>query len=77
MNIEKLVSIREQYRALLFDKIKSDRTLIRELAENMAECATNIHGQGYQAFIASREVFIDTLNRFEKEYDALFEKATK
>jgi superoxide dismutase len=41
--------------------------MVKQSAENMAECATNIRGHGYTVFIESREDFlrkIDSLQQY-------------
>ena len=40
-------------------------------AENMAECATNIKGQGYCSFITAREEFLNALTQFKRDYTSL------
>jgi hypothetical protein len=62
---------------LLEQKLSLNRAIVRSLreevlsiklaAENMAECATNIKGQGYLTFINSRENFLSKIDLFEKE----------
>ena len=48
------------------EKKRKDTQNLKDLAENMAECATNIQGQGYASFIASRENFLSELEKFRR-----------
>lgn len=40
---------------------------IKILADNMAECATDIKGQGYTSFVSARSEFIDLVDRLHDE----------
>lgn len=42
---------------------------LKQSADNMAECATNMRGQGYQTFIQSREDFIEKVKNLQKQFD--------
>ena len=50
----------------LAEEVSKDTQNLKDLAENMAECATNIQGQGYASFIASRENFLSELEKFRR-----------
>ena len=52
----------------LIEHFKQDNADIKELAENMAECATNIHGQGYSAFVLARDSFLKKLDTMLSDY---------
>ena len=40
---------------------------IKVLADNMAESATDIRGQGYISFVTSRSEFLDEVDRLHEE----------
>jgi len=52
----------------LIKQFREDNELIRTMAEHMAECATNIQGQGYTTFIYSRDIFLKKLDTMLLEY---------
>jgi hypothetical protein len=60
-------SIREQ----LLSKLLNDNLKVKQLADDMAESATNIHGQGYSLFVHSREQFFSELDRLRDEYSLM------
>jgi hypothetical protein len=62
MNLNTLVQARQNITCDIIDILKSEVTNIKVCAEDMIECATNIKGQGYTAFIHSREEFLDKIN---------------
>ena len=49
-------------------KLREDKVLIRTLADNMAEAATYIQGQGYTNFLNARENFLNEIERISNEY---------
>ena len=53
-------------RAIL-KSLQDEVVSIRLAAENMAECATNIKGQGYLSFINSREEFLNKVDHLQQE----------
>lgn len=50
------------------EQIRGDTIVLRTLADNMAECATNIRGQGYTTFLSSRDTFLKSLDNMLKDY---------
>lgn len=66
MCIENLLKQHEELRRQLSEEIGRDTQKLKQMAEDMAECATNIQGQGYVAFITSRENFLTELERFRQ-----------
>jgi hypothetical protein len=55
----------------LSQKMQSDNEALIELADEMAERATTFGGQGYKAFLESRERFTSALHRINDEYREL------
>ena len=49
-------------------KMYKDNVHMKILADNMAEAATNIQGQGYAAFVNARETFLNEMDRISDEY---------
>jgi hypothetical protein len=68
MEIHNLMAHQDTIKKHLVFKINSDACLLRQLADDMAESATAIHGQGYSAFVNSRERFLSELTRVSDEY---------
>ena len=52
-------------------KIIDDATRLKQLADDFAECATNIQGQGYMNFVRCREDFLCEIDRMSENYCAL------
>ncbi len=74
MCIDNLIEQRTKINNLIIKKINDDKNRLRELADNMAESATNMHGQGYGAFIVSRDLFLSELDNISKDYCKLHTK---
>ena len=66
MCIENLIKQHDELNRQLATEVSRDTQRLKEMAETMAECATNIQGQGYSAFITSRENFLTELERFRR-----------
>lgn len=77
--MESLKTQQDQIKRHLISKITNDISMIKNLADDMAESATNIQGQGYLMFVQSREKFLSELDRVTEEYCALIspEKPSK
>lgn len=68
MGLQELRAKQEQLQNQMLKQIKEDSILLRVLADNMAECATNIQGQGYATFLQARENFLTELDRLYDDY---------
>lgn len=68
INLEKLCEEQNLIEQKFNERVREDNFYIRSLADNMAEAATNIQGQGYAAFVAAREQFLREMDRLCDEY---------
>ena len=68
MCLQELINKRYDIHLQLIEQMKLDTTMLAVKAENMAECATNIKGQGYSSFMAARDDFMKYLEEFRKNY---------
>lgn len=68
MGVSELKEKQLQLQKDMLKQIREDSLLVKRLADNMAECATNIHGQGYSAFLDARETFLSELDKLYEEY---------
>jgi hypothetical protein len=59
---------RDEIRNKVLSKLNDDKILLRVLADNMAEAATHIRGQGYTNFLNARETFLFEIDRIAKDY---------
>ena len=71
MEIHNLKSQQDTIKKHLIFKINNDACMLRHLAEDMAESATAIQGQGYSVFVNARELFLSELGRVTDEYCSL------
>jgi superoxide dismutase len=71
MCLQELMRQRDSIHAQLLTQINNDSAMLMVLADNMAECATNMQGQGYTAFITARETFLCEVARLREEYSRL------
>lgn len=71
MCLKELMQRRAELLNQLASQIYEDTTELILKAECMAECATNIKGQGYTAFISAREDFLHSVENFRKEIACL------
>lgn len=77
MCLQELMKKRYDIHNQLVLQVHKDTDELAQMAENMAECATNIKGQGYISFIQARDNFMKQLNKFRENYSSLctpFEK---
>jgi len=58
----------DQINEQLTVQMKEDLMNLKIMADEMIECATNIKGQGYCSFMASRERFFSSLEEMVNEY---------
>lgn len=72
MSIEEFRELQKQVGRQYVNQITKDISSIRQQAECMVENATNIQGQGYSAFIESRDIFMKNLDQIEKDYLTIF-----
>ena len=68
MYLQELLKHKDALHAQIVKQIETDSDSLKTLADNMAECASNMNGQGYNSFIASRESFLSDLNRVKSNY---------
>jgi hypothetical protein len=52
----------------IIDKLHDDKIQLKIMADSMAEAATNIQGQGYAAFLSTRDTFLSEIDRIVEEY---------
>lgn len=71
MDLETLVNERNIAYRKICEYVSEQIGLVMMSGEHMAECATNIKGQGYSQFISSREAFLDQARSLQKEIDTL------
>ena len=77
MGLQDLLNQRYSIHMQLVKQLREDTDLLATKAETMAECATNIKGQGYSSFMTARDDFIKYLNDFRENYSIVcspFEK---
>ena len=65
---QKLKTQRDTINNLIIDKLEQDKVHLKIMADNMAEAATNIQGQGYGSFVNARESFLSEIDRVVEEY---------
>lgn len=68
MTVHELKHQRDLINTKILTYMKQDAVLLKSLADNMAECATNIQGQGYANFVNARETFLSEVDRIQKDY---------
>lgn len=73
-SVQELVTRQNEFDAILTKKIHDDTEMIMQLADNLAESATMIHGQGYGVFMHAREEFFTTLKEIAIDYAGLVRK---
>jgi hypothetical protein len=69
--LQQLVAQRNLIYGEIIDYISTELLNIMTAGENMAECATNIQGHGYFAFISSREQFLEKTRNLQQELETL------
>lgn len=74
VSVQDLVSKQVELDAILTQKIHDDTEMIMQLADNLAESATMIQGQGYGVFVRAREQFFATLKEIGTNYAGLIRK---
>lgn len=67
-NFEQLRTQRDMITNQIIDRLYEDKVHLKIMADNMAEAATNIQGQGYGAFVNARETFLSEVDRLVEEY---------
>lgn len=71
MGRQSLEQLKQQRNDINIEFLKTmcrDSKNIKVLADNMAEAATNIQGQGYITFVTAREAFLDEMDRMLADY---------
>ena len=71
MGIQNLIDTQTEFKREVRKQLELDSLAIKQLAEDMAEAATNIQGQGLQTFIQTREQFLATVQRTREKYCTL------
>ena len=66
-----LVEARNDIQGRICQYLSNELTNLMVFGENMAECATNISGHGYAAFISARDTFLHECRRLQEEIDQL------
>jgi len=66
MIVKELVDQKRSIDDRILGCIESDIVAVKVAAENMAECATDIKGQGYACFMQSRESFMETVEKLHE-----------
>lgn len=66
--LEQLRREKDEIENAVLKKLREDNTQIKIMADNMAEAATNIQGQGYGNFVNARQTFLSEVDRISKEY---------
>jgi hypothetical protein len=66
--LENLKTQRNDINAQFLKTMCNDSKNLKILADNMAEAATNIQGQGYGAFVNAREAFLTEVDRILEDY---------
>lgn len=69
--IENLHEQQKIIRRKMRRKIINDAARLKQLADDLAECATNIQGQGYMEFVRCREVFLSEIDKMSEDYCVL------
>ena len=72
MTMQQLMADQKAFTQRLCEQMKKDHTTVKQLAEDMAECATNIRGQGYSAFMDARNRFLTQIEKMHDSYSELF-----
>jgi hypothetical protein len=67
-SLENLRNQRNEIDAEFLKTMCTDSKNIKILADNMAEAATNIQGQGYITFVTAREAFLSEMDRVLEDY---------
>ena len=73
MDFHQLTKQQQNIKNEMLLKLRSDTCMLKQLADEMAECATNIQGQGYVVILQSREKFLSELDRLSVEYTMLID----
>ena len=68
--INDLIEQKKKINEQIVKKMYEDTELLKRLADDMAEAATSIQGQGYSRFIETRNLFFNTINKMHKDYTA-------
>ena len=63
MSLKELLVKRETLQGEIVTCLEDELSDIKSAADNMVECATNMKGQGYSSFIASREEFLGKVEK--------------
>lgn len=71
MKIQELQEQQKAMRKEMRRKVADDAIRLKQLADDLAECATSIQGQGYMNFVRCREVFLAEIDRMSDEYCTL------
>lgn len=77
MTVQQLMTDQKAFASRLCEQMEKDYETVKRLAEDMAECATNIQGQGYSAFIEARNRFLTQIEKMHDEYAELFTGSLK
>lgn len=68
--LQQLIKERQELNCSILSILEAEVTAIKIAADNMAECATNIKGQGYSMFIRSREDLMEKIDKLRIELSA-------
>lgn len=71
MSLFHLIEARNDIQRRICDYLSNELSNLMAFGESMAECATNINGQGYALFIGARDTFLHECRRLQDEIDQL------
>lgn len=72
MNFNELVEKKHALNSEIMNHLIDQVFNIKEAAEYMSECATDMRGQGYSVFLQARENFLQKINEFQVQLGAKY-----
>lgn len=69
--VAELIKQKKEINEKIVIRMKEDTEVLKKLADDMAEAATTLHGQGYMRFIDARTIFLNEMDRIYAEYATL------
>ena len=71
MNITDLIDQKRFINDAILKQMADDTEELIDLADAMAEAATNVQGQGYTSFIQARDNFVSSIKAKNQQYSLL------